>query len=122
MDRIEIRGLRFKAFHGCHAEERLTGGVFETDIVILTDNTIPAKNDSIQEAIDYVEVMDIVKQIMGIPKNLIETVAADIADRMIEAFPRAEEVEVVVRKMAPPVHHELDYVSVVTTRKRRLNK
>lgn len=122
MDKIEIKGLRFKAFHGCHAEERLTGGVFETDITLYTDNSRPASSDKIEDAIDYVTVMDIVKRIMDTPKNLIETVAAEIAESMLHAFENAEEVEVVLRKMAPPVHHELDYVSVATKRTRGLNK
>ena len=121
MDSVEVKGLRFKGFHGCHAEERKTGGVFETDIVLYTNNTRAADSDQIQDAIDYVEVMDIVDRIMKVPKNLIETVARDIAKAALHAFPQCVKVDVRLKKLSPPVHHELDHVAVFTSLERGAN-
>ena len=118
MDKVDVKGLRFKGFHGCHAEERLTGGVFETDVTLSLDNSKAANSDQIGDAVDYVAVMDVVEHVMNVPKNLIETVANEIAKALLNRFPQCEDVVVTVKKLSPPVHHEVEYVSVTHALKR----
>ena len=70
MDSVVIKGLRFHAKHGCHKEERLTGGYFEADLEVFVDNSKAAQTDQICDAVDYVQVMEIAESIFEAPQNL----------------------------------------------------
>ena len=121
MDKVEVNGLSFHAKHGCHPEERKTGGQFEVDIVVHCSFTDAAHSDNIDDAIDYVELMDIARLSMEHPRNLIETVAREIAEKILERFQQAEEVRVTLKKLKPPVVYALDFVAVSSTVKRTPN-
>lgn len=112
MGTVEVKGLKFHAFHGCHPEERKTGGTFEVDIVVDTDISKSARTDDLSETIDYVALMDISSQEMLKPRDLIETVAQDIAERIKNRFEMADRVEVKIKKHCAPVTYQLDYVAV----------
>lgn len=121
MDSVIIRGLRLHAKHGCHKEERFTGGYFEADLEIFTDNTNAAKTDQIGDAIDYVTVMEIAQRVFEKPQNLIERVAVLLGQDILNAFKSATRVDVEIKKLAPPVRYQLEYVSVKTSIERTEN-
>ncbi|NQV51537.1 MAG: dihydroneopterin aldolase [Flavobacteriales bacterium] len=109
------------AKHGCHAEERRTGGPFSVDVCVYGDFSPATLSDDIQDAVDYVGLMDLVTEIMAIPKNLIETVAADLAGAILERFQTVRKVDITIRKMKPPVKHDVDFVSCRTSLERAQN-
>lgn len=111
MDKIEVKGMRFHAYHGCHPGERQVGGLFEVDVELAVDLAGFKRTDEITSTIDYVAVMHVVRDEMDQPKNLIEAVAASIGHRLRERFSQAREARVTVRKLSPPVGYEVDYVS-----------
>lgn len=121
MDKVEVHGLRFHAKHGCHAEERKTGGTFDVDISIDCDFTQAATSDLISDAIDYVEVMRITEGIMSEPKNLIEHVANAICEAICMRYPEAKRCAVTIKKLQPPVGHELKHVAVTRILDRSVN-
>ncbi len=121
MDRVIVKGLRFHAKHGCHAEERLTGGVFLADIEIHVDNSLAAKTDDIQQAVDYVRVMEIAERVFATPQNLIETVAETLGKEILNHFISATQVDIEIKKLAPPVRFQIDYVAVKTSIERTEN-
>lgn len=121
MDRVEVRGLTFHAKHGCHAEERKTGGPFEVDILIDCDFSKAATSDRIEDAIDYVTVIALAAEIMAIPQNLIEHVANHIAQRILDDYQEAQRCTVTVKKLQPPVSHQLQYVAVTRILDRSAN-
>lgn len=121
MDSVVIKGLRLHAKHGCHKEERLTGGYFEVDLVIYVDNSQAAKTDQISDAIDYVTVMEIVERVFETPQNLIERIAVYLGEEILNAFKSVTSVDVEVKKLAPPVRFQLEYVSAKTSVERTEN-
>ena len=100
-DRIELRGLIVRGHHGVFAEERRDGQDFVVDITVWVDLA--------QGAADI---------IAGPARNLIETVAGEIAEDVM-TDERVHAVEVIVHKPAAPIPLNFADVAVVARRSRR---
>lgn len=115
-DRIELMGLEAYGYHGVFEHEKSQGQKFLVDIVVWTDFAQAARTDSIEETISYVDLADIaVERVQGPGNDLIETLAADIADHIIE-LPGATAVEVTVHKPQAPIEYPFADVRVVARR------
>ncbi|AHH15243.1 dihydroneopterin aldolase [Nocardia nova] len=120
-DRIELRGLRAYGYHGCFDFERRDGQEFVVDLTLWTDFARAAATDDLSATVDYGELAQrAVAIITGPPRNLIETVAAEIADEIIRDD-RVSAAEVVVHKPSAPIPHTFADVRVVATRRREVS-
>lgn len=103
-DRILVKGIAGHGFHGVFAEERRTGQLFTVDLALEVDTFQAATTDSIEEAVDYSEVINQVHQIItGEPYNLIEALAERIAADLLNSYELITALEVVVHKPQAPV-------------------
>jgi dihydroneopterin aldolase len=121
-DRIELRGLTVRGHHGVFEHERRDGQDFVVDITVWVDLAAAAGSDDLADTLDYGELAQRAADIVaGPPRNLIETVAGEIAEGvMSDARVHAvEAVEVVVHKPAAPIPLTLSDVAVVARRSRR---
>lgn len=108
---IRIKNAQFYAYHGAMQEEQNIGGKFEVDVDIYTDFTSAAKNDDLKLTINYHEVYKFLQNIIHAHNYyLIETIAAKIANEVIEHFSGIEKINVKVRKRSVPVGGMLDFV------------
>jgi 7,8-dihydroneopterin aldolase/epimerase/oxygenase len=118
-DRIELRGLTVRGYHGVYDHERRDGQDFVVDITVWMDLAAAAASDDLADTVDYgllaQRAADIVS---GPPRKLIETVAGAIADDVM-ADERVNAVEVVVHKPAAPIPQTFADVAVVARRSRR---
>ncbi len=118
-DRIELRGLRIRGFHGVFDHERRDGQDFLIDVTLWLDLERAAASDDLSDTVDYgalaAQVHDIVA---GEPRNLIETVGAEIAETVM-SDERLAAVEVTVHKPSAPIPLTFDDVAVVTRRSRK---
>lgn len=118
-DRIEVRGLRAHGFHGVLATERRMGQEFLVDITVWLDIRPAAASDDLCDTVDYAVLAELAVQVVqGQPRNLIETVASDIADAVLAVDARITDTEVVVHKPAAPLRQAVDDVRVVVARRR----
>ena len=118
-DRIELRGLTVRGHHGVFEHERRNGQEFVVDITVWIDLDRAAASDDLTDTLDYGALAARMADIVGGPaRNLIETVAAEIADDVI-GDERVHAVEVVVHKPQAPVPLALDDVAVAIHRSRR---
>lgn len=118
-DRIELRGLRVRGHHGVFDHERRDGQDFVVDITVWLDQAAAAASDDLADTYDYGVLADrAVTIVAGPARNLIETVAAEIADDVI-ADGRVDAVEVSVHKPQAPIPHTFTDVAVVARRSRR---
>jgi dihydroneopterin aldolase len=117
-DRIELRGLKLRGNHGVFDHERRDGQDFVIDLTVWLDLTAAAASDDLADTVDYgglaQRAADIV---MGPPRDLIETVAAEIADGVM-ADERIDAVEVTVHKPEAPIPLTFADVAVVARRTR----
>lgn len=118
-DRIELRGLRVRGHHGVFDHERRDGQDFVVDITVWVDLGAAAATDDLADTLDYGALAARAAEIIaGPPRNLIETVSAEIAEDVM-TDQRVHAVEVVLHKPSAPIPLTFDDVAVVARRSRR---
>ncbi len=118
-DRIELRGLTVRGYHGVFDNERADGQDFVVDITVWIDLADAAASDDLADTYDYgVLAKRAAAVIAGPARNLIETVAGEIAEDVMHDK-RVHAVEVTVHKPQAPIPHNFDDVAVVARRSRR---
>lgn len=116
MNKIEIEGIKVYAYHGCLEEESKIGANYVVDVIIETNFTEAAQTDDLHKTIDYIVVYDIVKTQMAIRSNLIEHVCQRIVNELKKEFLLINtKLEVKVSKLNPPMHGNVERVSVIIT-------
>lgn len=119
MDRIIFEKIQFYAYHGVLEEENRLGQKFEVDLEMYLDLKEAGKSDSINDTINYTRVYDVVNEIlMGTKRQLLESIAENIAQKILIQF-SINEVVVRVRKLNPPIHGYLKSVAVEIRRDRK---
>lgn len=118
-DRIELRGLAVRGNHGVFDHERRDGQDFVVDITVWMDLAPAAASDELVDTMDYGALAQLAADVVAGPsRNLIETVAAEIADGVM-SDERLQAVEVVVHKPDAPIPLTFSDVAVVARRSRR---
>ncbi|MFP4310730.1 MAG: dihydroneopterin aldolase [Nitriliruptoraceae bacterium] len=118
MDRIAITGIQSFGHHGVLPHEREFGQRFVVDVVLEVDLSAAGRSDDLADTVDYGALSgDVARIVAGEPADLIETVAARVADRCL-ADPRVAAVEVTVHKPAAPLPVVAAEVAVTLRRER----
>ncbi|MCE0761387.1 dihydroneopterin aldolase [Pseudonocardia kujensis] len=119
-DRIELRGLRVRGHHGVFEHEKRDGQDFVVDVVLWLDLREAAATDDLTRTVHYGELAERAAAIVaGEPRDLIETVSAEIADAVMEDE-RVQAVEVTLHKPNAPIPLDFADVAVVARRSRRV--
>jgi len=117
-DRIALRGLRVRGYHGVLPDERRDGQLFGIDVVLDTDVSAAAEADDLALTVDYATVARQVEKIVaGDAVDLIETLAVRIAEACL-AHRGVTAVEVTVHKPMAPIGIPFDDVAVTVRRTR----
>jgi dihydroneopterin aldolase len=115
---IQIEGLELKGFHGALAEEKKKGQRFLFDIELVAHDA-GVRSDKLQDTVDYIEVVECVRAISeGRNFNLIEALAASVADSLLERFPISR-ARVRVRKPEVKLNATVDFTAAIADRTRR---
>lgn len=118
-DRIELRGLTVRGNHGVFDHERRDGQDFVVDVTVWIDLSPAAAGDQLADTYDYGLLAQQAADIVAGPaRNLIETVAAEIAETVM-ADRRVHAAEVTVHKPSAPIPLTFADVAVVARRSRR---
>ena len=99
---IELRNLQFYSFHGLYEEEKKVGGEFIVDVWA----KFPAEDHalkSIDETVNYAALFSIVKEEMDQPRELLETIAQSIAEKIYAKYSVIKEVEIKIEKKKAPI-------------------
>ena len=118
-DRIELKGLTFHANHGVLSHETEHGQAFTLDITCWLEFAEAAATDDLTKTVNYAELAQLAHGIAtGTPRQLIETVASEIADTALARFNQLHAVEVTLHKPHAPIPLVFDDVAVVARRSR----
>ena len=83
--RIEVAGITLRGLHGVLDEERREGQLFVFDVALELEE--PAEDD-IDATVDYRDVVACVREVSdGRAFQLLETLAAAVADELMRRFP-----------------------------------
>ena len=116
MEKIIIKGLRLKAFHGVNPEEKVNGQMFELDITALIDAKSANVSDELDDTVSYAKIIKTVKAVFTAESyNLIEYAANKVAMGIIKEYPKLKSVTVLLKKPDAPISEDFDYVAVEET-------
>lgn len=100
---MELEGMEFHSFHGVLEREKAAGNLFVVDFRGILDMRAAAKSDTLEDAMDYSKIYDVVAEQMAVPSELLEHVAGRIVEAIAAQFPQLESFSVRVSKRRPPV-------------------
>ena len=99
---IRIEKLRLRAFHGVLPQERTVGGDYEVSLRVACDFSVAMDSDNVANTVNYAALLDVVRQEMASPSQLLEHVAGRIARSVFRHFPQVTSVCVELTKLNPP--------------------
>jgi len=105
---IELQGLELFGYHGVLEEEKENGQKFWYDLELEVGGW--GATDRIEEAVDYRLVVDAVREVNERRFELLEALAATVAETLMERFAVAR-VKVRVRKRPPGLPVEFSAVT-----------
>lgn len=108
---IHLEQLRFFAYHGLFKEEQLLGNEFLVDIHLQyqpQQKTI----HSIDDTIDYTLVYEMIAKRMKQPTELLETIATEFCNQLMENFVSVESIQISIKKLNPPIANFIGTVGV----------
>ena len=115
-DEITLTGVRAFGHHGVYPQERADGQEFVVDATLHVNTRRAAETDDVADTIHYGEAAERIAQIVsGEPVNLLERLAARIADDLL-ARPGVYLVAVTVHKPQAPITVPFTDVSVTIRR------
>jgi dihydroneopterin aldolase len=113
MGLITAEGIRVFGYHGHLPEEAVLGGHFIVNVWVEADTTVVEKTDDLNDTVDYVKIIDIVKEQMAIRADMIEVPARRIIDAILPLH-KVKKVKVEVEKIRPPIDATFDKISVTS--------
>jgi dihydroneopterin aldolase len=120
MDRIGLEGMVFYGYHGVHEEERRLGQRFVVDVELGLDTSGAGVSDALGDTANYSDAYRIVKTVLeGPSRSLLESLAEETAQRLLESLPRVRLVRVRVSKPSVPIKGPLQRAWVEVVRRRR---
>jgi dihydroneopterin aldolase len=119
MSNLELKEMKFFAYHGVTEQERKVGNTYIVDLKIFFEFLRATKSDDLNDTINYAALYALVEQVMAIPSNLIEHVAARILHEVHINFPNVARAEVRVAKQNPPLGGDIKEAAVFLISNRR---
>jgi dihydroneopterin aldolase len=115
---IEVLGLAVHAHHGVREHEKQRGQRFLLDLVLVPSSAAGCESDVLEDTVSYSDAANLAVEIATAQRfDLIERLAAVIADTLLARFPLAQ-ATVRVHKPAAPIRHPFDDIVVSVTRTR----
>ena len=113
MGLIITEGSKVFAYHGHLPEEAKLGGHFIVNVSVTVDTSLVEKTDDLNDTVNYVKIIEIVKEKMAIRANMIEVPSKRIVDAIL-SLNKVQKVKVEVEKILPPIDAFFDKISVVS--------
>lgn len=115
---IRLRGIRALCLCGALPEEQDRRQPYEIDVDLVAPVEAATGSDRLDDTVDYGAVLDRIDAVTRDEQfQLFERMAQRIAEAVLEDG-RIEEVTVELRKLRPPVPHDVASAGVVLTRRR----
>jgi dihydroneopterin aldolase len=108
MSVLEVRGVRVMGTHGVLDIERERAQPFEFDLDVGFDMSVAGQSDALEDTVDYGALIDAAAAVVTGPWcALLERLATVMATAVLKVDKRIRSVEVVIRKLEPPVPYDI---------------
>lgn len=111
--KIELKDMRFYAFHGVMPQETKVGNYFEVNLILTISLEKAVVSDELDDTVNYATVYELVKREMNIPSKLLEHVAGRILQALKKHFPPLKAIELSLSKLNPPLGGDVHSASVI---------
>ena len=112
----KVEGIKIYSYHGHLPEEAILGGHFIVNVNVNADTSKVEISDDLDDTVDYVKIIEIVKEEMSIRSSMIEHPAARIADKiLLQKY--VIDVQVEVEKLNVPIAEIFNKISVTVKEK-----
>ena len=112
---VELKGLEIPGRHGATPEEHERDQRFLYDLELELPEP---RADRLEETVDYREVVGVVREVSATERQLLETLAAAVAEALLERFP-LERARVRVRKPEVRLDAPVEWTAATAERSRR---
>jgi 7,8-dihydroneopterin aldolase/epimerase/oxygenase len=112
---VELKGLEIPGRHGATPEEHEREQPFLYDLELELEEP---QADRIEETVDYREVVEVVREVSTTERQLLETLAAAVANALMQRFP-LERARVRVRKPEVRLEAPVEWAAATAERSRR---
>jgi len=112
MGKILLKNIRFYAYHGCMPEEKKIGSDYIVSLAVFTDLSLSSVSDKLEDTVDYVALLSVVKKEISQRSNLLENVVDRIIKQIFNAFSKVIKITVSVSKKNPPIGGNVEEVCV----------
>jgi dihydroneopterin aldolase len=112
---VELKGLEIPGRHGATPEEHERDQRFLYDLELELPEP---RADRLEETVDYREVVGVVREVSATERQLLETLAAAVAEALMERFP-LERARVRVRKPEVRLEAPVEWTAATAERSRR---
>ena len=100
------------------SEEEKIGGDYIVNLVVNTDLSLSSVTDKLEDTVDYVSLLAIVKKEMSKKSKLLENIADRIIKQIFNDLPKVNKVNIRVSKKNPPIGGDVEEVCVERELKR----
>lgn len=119
MDHIELTGIRAYGYTGFLPEEQVLGQWFEVDLILGLDLSPPGESDRLEDTLDYRLAIETTQQIIRTKTfALVEKLAAEIAQAILNIDPRVLTTQVQLSKPNAPIPDFGGRITIDITRSR----
>ncbi len=116
MEKIIIKGLKIRAFHGVNPEEKIDGQNFILDITAELDVKKAQLSDNVDHTVSYAKIIKTATAVFTEKSyNLIETAANKVGMEIMRTYPKLRSVTVLLKKPEAPIKADFEYVAVEDT-------
>ena len=112
MGRILLKNIHIYAYHGCMIEEKKIGSDYIVNLTVNADLSLSSVTDKLEDTVDYVTLLAIVKKEMSIRSKLLENVVDRIVNQIFNTFLKVNKITVSVSKINPPIGGNVEEVCV----------
>ena len=99
-------------------EEKKIGSDYIVNLTVNADLGLSSVTDKLEDTVDYVSLLAIVKKQMSIRSKLLENVVDRIINQVFNDLPKVSQVTVSVSKRNPPIGGNVEEVCVEKELKR----
>lgn len=118
MSKIILENMEFHTYHGVMEHEKKLGNTFLVTVVMEINTEKAAFTDHLEDTVNYQLIYQSIKKQMEIPSNLIEHAAQRILNKLMNKFPRIQQLELKLSKMNPPLGGKVEKVTIVMEKTR----
>ena len=104
---VTVDRLHVYAKHGVGTQERIVGNDFEVSVSLVYDAEKAMTEDDVRYALSYADVVEVIKDEMTVPADLLEHVAWRIARTICKRFDEVKSGTVTITKLCPPLGVQL---------------